>query len=296
METYDLVYILGTGSTWHDNEIRFSLRSVEKNFTALGKVFVVGELPPWLKNVIHIPQEDVSSNKQINSKVKQLKAVRDSRLSQNFILMNDDFFFLKQMAKIPIYSRGTIDDMLSTHRTKTGAYYYALKDTNNVLRNAGVEMPLDFAIHAPMVFDKTALDETLCKIADDKPYSLRTIYGNLQKLDPIIVDDFKVSNPFEFTGQLARDREFLSMSDAITFYDPFRQWLKSEFPIPSRFENDGGAGTAKQPGQRLGSQQPSATRDFNFNNKQFYKGQRIDKATFELLKRNHRLADNWKLD
>ena len=54
----DVVYVLGTGSNWDNNEIRFSLRSLAKNLKGMGRVFVVGERPAFLQNVIHIPAKD----------------------------------------------------------------------------------------------------------------------------------------------------------------------------------------------------------------------------------------------
>ena len=39
----DVVYILGKGSVWKDNEIRYSLRSIEKHLTGFDRVFIVGQ-------------------------------------------------------------------------------------------------------------------------------------------------------------------------------------------------------------------------------------------------------------
>jgi hypothetical protein len=64
MKPIDIVYVLGTGSNWSDNEIRFSLRSVFKNLTNIGQIFIVGEKPAGLKGFIHIdhPDEFPSTN------------------------------------------------------------------------------------------------------------------------------------------------------------------------------------------------------------------------------------------
>jgi len=49
----DIVYVLGSGSEWDDNEIRFSLRSVEKYLTGVGNVYIIGKKPNFLKDIIH---------------------------------------------------------------------------------------------------------------------------------------------------------------------------------------------------------------------------------------------------
>ena len=43
----DIVYILGNGSKFNNEEIRYSLRSLEK-FVNFDRVFIVGECPKFL--------------------------------------------------------------------------------------------------------------------------------------------------------------------------------------------------------------------------------------------------------
>jgi len=63
----DVVYPLGSGSAWDNNELRYSLRSLENNLLDLGRVFVVGQRPPWLVEAVHIPMEDTHRhNKDAN--------------------------------------------------------------------------------------------------------------------------------------------------------------------------------------------------------------------------------------
>ena len=58
MDSIDVVYVLGKGTKWNDNEIRFSLRSLAKNVTGIRNVYIVGERPDFLKRVIHISYPD----------------------------------------------------------------------------------------------------------------------------------------------------------------------------------------------------------------------------------------------
>jgi hypothetical protein len=73
----DVVYTLGTESSWQDNELRYSLRSLERNFPDLGRVWIVGHKPAWLTGVVHIPMADVhKQNKDANLIDKILAACR----------------------------------------------------------------------------------------------------------------------------------------------------------------------------------------------------------------------------
>ena len=86
----DVVYPLGKGSRWDDNELRYSLRSLEKFAKNLGRIFVVGQKPHWLINVIHIPLRDCRRlNKDANI-IKKILAAIDRGLSEHFIFASDD--------------------------------------------------------------------------------------------------------------------------------------------------------------------------------------------------------------
>ena len=143
-EKLDLVYILGDGSDWDNNEIRYSLRSAEQNF-AHRKVFIVGECPSWLQNVIYIRFPDSHQIKTANGVAKVLRAARDQRLSERFVLMNDDFFFLKKQRAVPYYYRGKTSEFIDKHKTKGGYYYQTLQNTEQFLIKKEIKNPKDYA-------------------------------------------------------------------------------------------------------------------------------------------------------
>ena len=100
----DIVYILRTDPRFYKNDdIKYSLRSLDKNFKGKGKVFIVGGRPNWINvnTVTHIYAEDKERNKLVNAIHKILIACKDKRISEDFILlMNDDFLFLKETKTI----------------------------------------------------------------------------------------------------------------------------------------------------------------------------------------------------
>lgn len=293
----DLVYILGTGSRWSDNEIRFSLRSVEKYFK-YNKVFIIGEKPEWLTGVIHIKAHDGNSNKLLNAREKYRIACTDKRISKDFILMNDDFFFLKSVDEIENYSRGTLEEMIEKHPTKSGYYFKSLMDTCNKLRSLGFEDPIDFEIHGPMIFNKEKLLTVMGVIGEDphKAYSLRSCYGNMMHLKPKKIMDFKAMNLAEFALQVREDRELLSINDGLVAEDYFRDWIERRFKKPSMFEMDEGIGQKVLPGRTIKQMKYHATKMFQFNGKTFNPGDIIDKETASKLKEHGRMRGLWRLD
>ena len=93
---YDVVYVLGRGSRWENNEIRFSIRSVKKYFKDLRQVVIVGEKPAWATNILHIEHSDnyVLTKDQIITE-KLLAACSDPRVSSRFLFACDDKALLR---------------------------------------------------------------------------------------------------------------------------------------------------------------------------------------------------------
>ena len=46
----DVFYVLGSGSKWQNNEIRYSLRTLEKYGHNVGQVYIVGQRPSFIPN------------------------------------------------------------------------------------------------------------------------------------------------------------------------------------------------------------------------------------------------------
>ncbi|MFZ3032241.1 MAG: hypothetical protein WA082_04350 [Candidatus Moraniibacteriota bacterium] len=294
MEKIDLVYILGTGSRWRNNEIRYSLRSVERNFP-VGKVFIIGECPDWITGAIHIPAPDIHKNKQANAREKYLIAAKDKRIGENFALMNDDFFILKSVKKVENYSRGTIQEMIDRHPTKSGYYYQSLKDTKRVLESMGIVDPEDFEIHAPIMFNKEKLLTTIQLVGAEKDYSFRSCYGNLNALKGKKTIDFKANGLVEFAYQVKRDPTYLSISDALVAEREFRDWLRRKFRNPSRYETDRGEGADILPGGEMKSLRYYAVDTFTYAGKTYSQGEIIQHEIMDELRNQRQMKDLWVL-
>lgn len=291
----DLVYILGTGSRWNDNEIRYSLRSVQNYFPNVGKVFIIGECPDWATNIIHIKAPNKYDNKLLNARMKYLEAATNKQISENFILMNDDFFFLKEVKKIPNYSRGTIEEMMKQHPTKNGYYYRSLWDTHKRLDGMGIKDSIDFEVHAPIIFNKEKLEMVINMIGSDKAFSIRSCYGNLMNLEPKKVIDFKAANIAEFAYQKMRNANFLSINDALICDDHFREWLRTKYRKMSKYELNE-EGLKMRPGRSIGKKRVIARKSFEYCGKFFNPGDIISREIWLNIRNNPNMAYVWELD
>lgn len=245
MEAIDLVYVLGTGSKWKDNEIRFSLRSVEKYLKGYRNIYVVGECPSFLQNVIHIPatdEFDPAVNADGNMILKLLKACALPDLSDDFVFMNDDFVFLKPVvaSEIKWMHKGDMKDRPDSF-WKEQFYRHRLRRTYEVLRDLG-ETTLQYDYHAPMLMNKHSFREVMERFDFSEGIGLtfRSLYGNVMKLPAEHLTDQKRTVYRNY--KLTELREYLEPATFLGYNDygltkSLIYYLAESFPECSKFEN-----------------------------------------------------------
>lgn len=223
----DIMYPLGTGSTWQDNEIRFSLRSVEKHLKGVGKVYVVGNKPNWLVNVVHIPAKDTNKIPDINICAKTLRACR-SDISDTFLFMNDDHYLLSdfQADKFPFLHSG---DLLARIQKRTkDDYQKRLVNTFNALMTNGLKTN-NFDIHVPILYNKRMFKKIMEYYDWSIPnaFVIKSLYANsIQKAGRKIKhSDIKIHTP----DLLPEGSRFFSTTESLNpamkefMYDTFQK-------------------------------------------------------------------------
>lgn len=219
----DLVYVLGTGSKWSDNEIRFSLRSVQKNLKGYRNIYVVGNCPAFLQNVIHVSAEDVfdpTVNADGNMTLKLLKACAIDDLSDDFLFMNDDFIVLKPVvaSEITWMHKGDMKDRPKKYWEEQ-FYRKRLLRTFETLRDR-MQTTLQYDYHAPMLMNKHRFAEVMAQYdyADGIGLTFRSIYGNALQLPAELLVDQKRTVYIHYSyDQLLKRMEpatFLGYNDA----------------------------------------------------------------------------------
>lgn len=295
METknLDVVYILGTGSMWNDNEIRYSLRSVDR-YLPHRNVYVIGERLHWFNGITHIPENDPHQNKTANGLHKIFRAASEPEISDPFILMNDDFFFWDFVSEIVPYRRSTISDSMRMHPTKGGYYYNSLKETKDLLDGLGLD-DLDFEVHYPALFYKENLRNAIrLGLRHSKHFLIRSFYHNLYQLPGIETMDFKINSWVDWAFQKNRPNVHLySVSDFAVGNREIQEWIDRKFPRPCRFENDGGRGRFAKPNKK-GVMRIYAAVDFDYNGHKVYAGNIIPNNIVENIVGNPAFDYKWR--
>ena len=93
----DVVYPYAAGGeTWE--EIRYSIRSIAKNFINLRNIWIIGDLPEWAENVHHIkkdrPYQDSDQAKNFDYTHSIFLAAMQPAISDFFLVVNDDHHIL----------------------------------------------------------------------------------------------------------------------------------------------------------------------------------------------------------
>ena len=118
----DILYIVGNGNSHCKNQdLRYSLRSIDKYGKGIGRVFVAGYCPEWLSDeVVKIPhtQPYDTVNKPFSSRAGLackfanvlstiLYVVDNSDIGEEFLLSMDDHFYTREVdfANYPFYSK-----------------------------------------------------------------------------------------------------------------------------------------------------------------------------------------------
>ena len=228
----NFIYICRAGE---NEELRYSLRSVDK-FYPNANVWVVGGRPSWyVGNYIEVEQ---TADAFYNVKCSLEKIVEDSRIPNDIVVMNDDFFFVRRVRSFETYVSGTLQQRI-TDNLKNGINSSYIRKLDKLKRYCKryQNPPLDFDIHVPMPAQKDKIAQI---VNDDLMW--RSNYGN-RFVDPksvIVIEDVKVypEGRYSFKSYDYRSRKypFFSTQDDV-FEKVCKDFLSKRFPQPSRFES-----------------------------------------------------------
>ncbi len=230
MELIDIVYPLGTGSRWHNNEIRFSLRSIEKNLSNYRKVYIIGECPKFLTNVINIPHKETRKIPDYNIMEKILKACKDPRISDPFLFFNDDHYLITPFdaPTFPHFYYQTLKEKAEARARDS--YGLRLTNTLNLLKDQGKPV-LHYDTHVPILYHKQPFIDHVASAPWETTkhgFVIKSLYGNNYPNNPIAMPDGKME------GQPSRKVSIYSTKPRVTA-STYRYLIES-FPKISTFE------------------------------------------------------------
>jgi len=147
----DVVYLCIQHSTNKHIELRYSLRSLELYLSGVKDVYVVGFLPKWCQNVIHISKNDIyKHNKDANIIRKVYHSCQNDDISDPFLFINDDHFLTQSFKAIdfPYYYN---KELHTTSRDPK--YRHRVNKTKELLKQKNLPI-WHYDIHTPILIHK----------------------------------------------------------------------------------------------------------------------------------------------
>jgi len=238
----DILYILGSGSRWNNNELRYSLRSLEKHGKNYNRLFLTGEKPDFMKdNVIYNYQPDKHIG-CINHFLKVLWTFQNTDISDDILLNYDDNFFIKNVdiSTCPFYYRAEVIPEAFTVNNK---HTRSLLFTKQILKS--LDKPVkNFEVHCPIIYNRHKFYEFAYKFTkfidfNDKQKGLlpRSCYLNNFEVAGKYISDCKIKKIISKQEiELAiKGRDIFSISGNV-ISGGIVEFLKENYPNKSRWE------------------------------------------------------------
>lgn len=186
-------------TSYPDTELFFSLKSFKN--VRHRDIYLVGDIPSWYRGKhIQVSEYKWFNSYSVHNQENKIRAAcLHNGVSADFILSNDDFFIM-QPIELKQFNRGLLSDHIAS-RGKRDQYQKSLNQTLEILRTLGVDNPLSFELHVPMLFNKAKR----LQLSYDMERWLkrgymplfRSIYGNLYITDSEYMEDVKNTDDYE---------------------------------------------------------------------------------------------------
>lgn len=221
----DVLYLVKPSE--NNDELKYSLRSL-KNLNH-GRVFLAGYKPSWVEaKYEHIPVEQ-SSEKYQNARNNLMTALHDDRLSDDFILMNDDFFIMRPIDRIrPLRRLKPIEHYIELFRKLDPNSYYVktMEQTRDLLHRWGIDEVDSYELHTPIVLNKHKLLKLMERVPAGMMPHVRTMYGNYYRIGGERIEDVKIIRDDQ---TIKADAQFLSTIDGSFESGMIGRYLRDRF-------------------------------------------------------------------
>lgn len=230
----DVVVPLGKGSLHQNLELRYCLRSIETHVNNVGNIFIIGERPAFLDNIIHINVIDNSSREQKEANIfrKIVAACQDKRVSEDFYFFNDDHFLTVPFEE-HYYHSGPLNIYIDQLKVRQ-SHFKTLMNTYVALKGGK-----HFDVHCPITYNKQRFMETVgtCNWSISYGYGIKSLYCNMSGIAGMFIQDLKIKMDLTKMEiyRLIGKRRFFSIGDT-ALNQSMKQVLHELYPQQSKYE------------------------------------------------------------
>ncbi len=218
----------------NNQSLRYTLRSIAAHVPHR-RVWIAGHKPAWVRGVGHIPNRQTATKYQ-NSRSNWKAAVDHPDVTDDFLIFNDDFFVMRPFPPVPpVLHRGPLAAVEEHFRTRVrpGRYMLGMRQTAELLADLGIDDPLCYEMHTPMLLNRQRYLE-VWELGNRIKYPhSRTLYGNYWKLGGKKAVDPKIMS---FGPRFPHSSLFLSTMNETFTRGQVGSYIRSMFPQRCRYE------------------------------------------------------------
>lgn len=232
-------------------ELRYSLRSLEKNLTGISfRVWIVGDLPEWAhESVNHIPCELSGETPRIDILHKHLAVINHPDIGEEYFWMNDDIYLVNKVMYADMCLPVAVNDLMANRRNYDSQTVWGRDNLNTleILKDQQLTT-FNYAAHIPHRYEKSKVEFLINQFAMlENPIVLEQLYYNYwfkdfipywDTLDLTNNQGFCVNrqNPnWKAFDQQIRVKKYLNNSEA-GMCEELKNRLQKLFPYHSSFE------------------------------------------------------------
>lgn len=228
---------------WHGgangDEIRWSVRSVEKFFRGKAAITIVGDRPPWYTgHLIHKPRIKTRPAHGFRDTASKIHTIcLHPEIRDKFVWMMDDVYLMKPVSLQELEQPRAV----GYSKSRKNLWLRIKGDTMAELVSRGLPTH-DYATHLPHVVEKEKLKTLVGMYNLTRELRLwEVLYGNTFRKNPIRVTPFfcRIRNPLKYNQYRHLLRNVSVMNHVAGAWCPgIRQYLMNLLPDRSLTETD----------------------------------------------------------
>ena len=234
---YDIVYMVKDSAP--NEELRYSLRSVEKNWGPHGAVWIFGGCPPDIRPDRYAHANMILEGKWENTHRMMRIICECDEISEDFWFFNDDFFVMRPTNEdMPQQYNGLLQDAIREVERggDASAFYWTaqLRILADWAEREGFGQ-VNYEVHKPMRINRRKMLAVMDKYPDI--LFTRSLYGNFYRIGGEDGPDVLVKRPSErIEGLLQKEPVFLSSTEESFAGGEIGRHVREAFPERCRWE------------------------------------------------------------
>ena len=234
---YDIVYMVKDSSP--NEELRYSLRSIAKNWGPHGKIWIFGGCPGEIRPDQFVPVDMIMPGKWENTHRLMRLICECDEITEDFWFFNDDFFVMQPTSEhMPQLYNGSLQDTIRKVEGYEGGQVTYWNEQLRILvdwaKREGFGTD-NYEVHKPMRINRKKMLAVMARYPEI--LFTRSLYGNYYKIGGVDSPDIMVKHPEQDVWWIERQKPmFVSSTEESFAAGDIGRYVREQFPAPCEME------------------------------------------------------------